>query len=81
MVTAGPPWSAAGFLLAGWWQLTDRRHARELSVLAGAGLIAFEAAEWGRIGFQPLEALFALVGGRRHRSGLTQEAGPAVKGP
>ena len=51
-----------GFLLAGWWQLTDRRHARELSVLAGAGLIAFEAAELGWIGFQPLQALFALVG-------------------
>jgi hypothetical protein len=51
-----------GFLLAGWWQLADRRHARELSVLAGAGLIAFEAAELGWIGFQPLEALFALAG-------------------
>ena len=51
-----------GFLLAGWWQLADRRHARELSVLAGAGLIAFEAAELGWIGFQPLEAAFALVG-------------------
>ena len=51
-----------GFLLAGWWQLADRRHARELSVLAGAGLIAFEAAELGWIGFQPLEAVFALVG-------------------
>ena len=29
---------------------------------AGAGLIAFEAAELGWIGFQPLEALFALTG-------------------
>ncbi len=31
-------------------------------MLAGAGLIAFEAAELGWIGFQPLQALFALVG-------------------
>ncbi len=51
-----------GFLLAGGWQLADRQHARELSVLAGAGLITFEAAELAWIGFQPLEALFALVG-------------------
>jgi hypothetical protein len=75
-----------GFLLTGWWQLADRRHARELSVLAGAGLIAFEAAELGWIGFQPLEAVFALVGAGvialawpgRHRSGLAQAAGTAV---
>jgi hypothetical protein len=51
-----------GFLLSGWWQQAGRRHARELSVAAGAGLIAFEAAELGWIGFQPLEALFALAG-------------------
>jgi hypothetical protein len=51
-----------GFLMAGGWQLTGRRHARELSVLAGAGLIAFEAAELGWIGFHPLQPLFALVG-------------------
>jgi len=31
-------------------------------VLAGARLIAFEAAEFGWIGFQPLEAVFAPVG-------------------
>ena len=51
-----------GFLLSGWWLLAGRRHARELSLAAGAGLIAFEAAELGWIGFQPLEALFALTG-------------------
>src|SRR5215467_2051401 len=51
-----------GFLLAGWWQWRDYRHARELSLLAGAGLIGFEVAELAWIGFQPLEAVFALVG-------------------
>ena len=51
-----------GFLLAGWWQWRGCRHARELSIVAGAGLVCFEAAELTWIGFQPLEALFAAVG-------------------
>ena len=51
-----------GFLLAGWWQWRGRRHARELSMAAGAGLVCFEAAELAWIGFQPLEAVFAAVG-------------------
>lgn len=51
-----------GFLLAGCWQWHGRRHARELSMLAGAGLIGFEAAELAWLGFQPLEAVFAVVG-------------------
>jgi hypothetical protein len=51
-----------GFLLAGWWQWHHRRHARELSMIAGAGLIAFESAELAWIGFQPLQALFMVVG-------------------
>jgi hypothetical protein len=51
-----------GFLLAGWWQWRGYRHARELSMAAGAGLVCFEAAELAWIGFQPLEAVFALVG-------------------
>src|SRR5215831_21083439 len=51
-----------GFLVAGWWQWRDYRYARELSLLAGAGLIGFELAELAWIGFQPLEAVFALVG-------------------
>jgi preprotein translocase subunit Sec61beta len=51
-----------GFLLAAYWQWRDRRHARGLSVFAGAGLIAFEAAEAAWIGLQPLEAVFAAVG-------------------
>jgi Flp pilus assembly protein TadB len=40
----------------------SRWHARELSMLAGAGLVMFEAAELGWLGFQPLEAIFAVVG-------------------
>ncbi|HEY2128005.1 MAG TPA: hypothetical protein VGH77_12550 [Streptosporangiaceae bacterium] len=51
-----------GFLLAGWWQWRGHRHARELSMAAGAGLVCFEAAELAWIGFQPLETVFAAVG-------------------
>ena len=51
-----------GFLLAGWWQWRGRWHARELSMAAGAGLVCFEAAELAWLGFQPLEAVFAVVG-------------------
>jgi hypothetical protein len=51
-----------GFLLAGWWQWRGHRHARELSMAAGTGLICFEAAELAWLGFQPLEAVFAAVG-------------------
>ena len=36
--------------------------ARPLSIAAGGGLIAFEAAELGWLGFQPLELVFAVVG-------------------
>jgi hypothetical protein len=51
-----------GFLLAGWWQWRGHRHARELSMAAGAGLVCFEAAELAWIGFQPLEAVSVAVG-------------------
>lgn len=51
-----------GFLPAGGWQWRNGWHARELSLLAGAGLIAFEASELAWIGFQPLEAVFAVAG-------------------
>ncbi len=52
-----------GFLAAGAWQLLGGRHCRELSVVAGAGLVVFEWAEWMWLGFQPLQAVFAVVGG------------------
>jgi hypothetical protein len=51
-----------GFLLAGWWQWRGHRYARELSMAAGAGLVCFETAELAWLGFQPLEAVFAVVG-------------------
>jgi hypothetical protein len=51
-----------GFLLAGWWQWRGHRYARELSMAAGVGLVCFEAAELAWLGFQPLEAAFAVVG-------------------
>ena len=51
-----------GLLVAGWWQRRQGWHARELSMFAGAGLVAFEGAELAWIGFQPLEALFAGIG-------------------
>ena len=51
-----------GFLVAGTWQWRKGWHARELSMLAGLGLMTFEVAEVAWIGFQPLEAVFALVG-------------------
>jgi hypothetical protein len=52
-----------GFLFTGWWQWRGGRGARALSVVAGAGLVLFEAFELAWIGFQPLEVVFAVVGG------------------
>ena len=51
-----------GFLLAGWWQWRGGWHARDLSMAAGLGLVCFEAAELAWLGFQALEAVFAVVG-------------------
>jgi hypothetical protein len=52
-----------GFLGTGLWQWRGGWHSRELSLLAGLGLVAFEGAELAWIGFQPpLEAVFAGVG-------------------
>jgi hypothetical protein len=51
-----------GFLGAAAWHMRDGAHARELSMLAGSGLIAFEGTELKWIGFQPLEGVFAGVG-------------------
>lgn len=52
-----------GFVAAGACQLTGARHARDLSIIAGMGLIGFECVELIWLGFQPLEAVFAAVGG------------------
>ena len=62
LVTGATGLVGGGFLLAGWWQWHARWHARELSMAAGAGLVCFEAAELAWLGFQPLEAVFAVVG-------------------
>ena len=44
------------------WQWCNGRLARELSMLAGLGLITFEVAEVAWIGVQPIEGVFAPVG-------------------
>lgn len=51
-----------GLLAAGIWQRRDGWHAREVSMLAGVGLVGFEVAELAWLGFHPLEAVFAAVG-------------------
>jgi hypothetical protein len=51
-----------GALLAGISEVVRCRHARALSLMAGAGLVAFECVELAWLGFQPLEAVFAGVG-------------------
>jgi hypothetical protein len=51
-----------GFLGAATLHMLGTKHAREVSLLAGTGLIAFEGAELKWIGFQPLEGVFAGVG-------------------
>jgi hypothetical protein len=51
-----------GFIGTGIWQATRSPFARELSIVAGAGIVVFEGAELLWLGFQPLEAVFAAVG-------------------
>ena len=51
-----------GYLLTGWWQARSGVGARALSVFAGVGLVVFEAGELLWLGFQPLEAVLAVVG-------------------
>lgn len=51
-----------GYLAAGAWERQRYPHGRELSIVAGAGLVVFEAAEWRWLGFHPLEAVFMAVG-------------------
>jgi hypothetical protein len=66
-----------GFLLAGWWQLADRRHARELSVLAGAGSSRSRPPSWAGLASSPSRQCLPWSGGR-HRPGVAQAAGTAV---
>ncbi len=65
-------WRLPGLLLAGFVgvgflvaaDLVHHRHryARRLSALAGVGLVVFEVVEWAWLGFQPLQAVFIVVG-------------------
>jgi hypothetical protein len=75
----------AGFLLAAWWQWRGYRYARELSMMAGTGLVCFEAVELAWIGFQPLEPVFAVTGvsivilaWRRPRRGHSEHSASAA---
>jgi|tagenome__1003787_1003787.scaffolds.fasta_scaffold20782974_1 hypothetical protein len=51
-----------GYLLTGFWQARSGFGARALSLLAGVGLVVFEGSELLWLGFQPLEAVLAVVG-------------------
>lgn len=51
-----------GWLIAGAAQGFRARRRRDLSVVAGAGLVLFEAVEWAWLGFHPLQAVFMVVG-------------------
>jgi hypothetical protein len=51
-----------GYLGAGALERGRYRWSRPVSVLAGAGLVAFEAVEWRWLGFHPLQAVFMVVG-------------------
>ena len=51
-----------GYLVTGFWQARSGVGARALSVFAGVGLVVFEAGELLWLGFQPLEAVLAVVG-------------------
>lgn len=51
-----------GYLGAGASERGRYRWSGQASVLAGAGLIAFEAVEWRWLGFHPLQAVFMVVG-------------------
>ena len=67
-----------GFLLTADRQRRNLPRARELSMLAGMGLIIFELTELVWIGFQPLETVFGIVGAAvtilavRHGSSMPQ---------
>ncbi|MDK1327518.1 hypothetical protein [Arthrobacter sp. zg-Y1143] len=51
-----------GYLATGILQLRRHRSARPLGVAAGLSLIGLEAWETAYVEFQPLEAVFAVVG-------------------
>jgi len=68
-----------GYLLTGVWQARSGAGARALSLVAGLGLIAFEAAELLWLGFQPLEGVLAVVGGVVAVLAVSAPSGEAVR--
>ena len=72
-----------GYALTAAATAVQARRARQLTVVAGAGLMAFEACELWWIGPQPLEAVFAAVGAYlllSTRSPSRRETRPAAGG-
>lgn len=51
-----------GYLAAGVVEHGRYRRSAQLSVVAGVGLVCFEAVEWRWLGFHPLQAAFIGVG-------------------
>jgi hypothetical protein len=51
-----------GYLVAGAVEHGRYRHSAKLSLVAGVGLVCFEAVEWRWLGFHPLQAVFMGVG-------------------
>jgi hypothetical protein len=51
-----------GYLVAGAVEHGRYRHSAKLSVVAGVGLVCFEAVEWRWLGFHPLQGVFMGVG-------------------
>jgi len=51
-----------GYLAAGLLERGQSPGSDQLSALAGAGLVVFEAVEWRWLGFHPLQAVFMAVG-------------------
>lgn len=68
-----------GFLVAVVWLIRDVPRSTFVSIVAGIGLVVFEAVEFALIGFHPLQPIYGVVGlsivvlavrlsGRRSRS-------------
>lgn len=70
-----------GYLVAGTWERRRWSHRRGLSVLAGTGLVLFEAVEWSWLGFHPLQAIFMGVGATVVALAVTPGGATSERGP
>jgi hypothetical protein len=61
-----------GYLAAGTVEHGRYRHSAQISAVAGAGLVCFEAVEWRWLGFHPLQAVFMAVGAAVITPALTE---------